>query len=164
MPRRPARPVSWVYSPGVIGTRASPLNFSSFSSTTVRAGMLTPSARVSVANTAFSELALEELLDDLLEGREHAGVVRGHTALEAVEPLPVAEHAEVASRGWGGMRSSTIARISSRSQRSVRRMSLRTTWRTAPSHPARLNTKKMAGSRFLDSQQPHDLGPIDPVA
>ncbi len=54
MPRRPARPVSWVYSPGVIGTRASPLNFSSFSSTTVRAGMLMPRARVSVAKTTLT--------------------------------------------------------------------------------------------------------------
>ena len=54
MPRRPARPVSWVYSPGVTGTCASPLNLTSFSSTTVRAGMLMPSARVSVAKTAFT--------------------------------------------------------------------------------------------------------------
>ena len=52
MPRRPARPVSWVYSAGVTSTWASPLNFTSFSSTTVRAGMLMPSASVSVAKTA----------------------------------------------------------------------------------------------------------------
>ena len=52
MPRRPARPVSWVYSPGVSATWASPFHLSSFSSTTVRAGMLMPSARVSVAKTA----------------------------------------------------------------------------------------------------------------
>ena len=54
MPRRPARPVSWVYSPGVRNARASPVNFVSRSMTTVRAGMLTPRARVSVANTAFT--------------------------------------------------------------------------------------------------------------
>ena len=53
MPRRPARPVSWVYSPDVMATRASPLNFSSFSSTTERAGMLTPRAKVSVAKTTY---------------------------------------------------------------------------------------------------------------
>ena len=52
MPRRPARPVSWVYSPGVMSACVSPLNFVSRSSTTVRAGMLMPSASVSVANTA----------------------------------------------------------------------------------------------------------------
>ncbi|CAB4662251.1 unannotated protein [freshwater metagenome] len=54
IPRRPARPVSCVYSPGVIGTCASPLYFTSFSSTTVRAGILIPSANVSVAKTAFT--------------------------------------------------------------------------------------------------------------
>ena len=59
MPRRPARPVIWVYSPEVIATRASPLNFSSFSSTTVRAGMLMPRARVSVAKTTFTSLRLK---------------------------------------------------------------------------------------------------------
>ena len=54
IPRRPARPVNWVYSPAVIGTVDSPLNFSNFSNTTVRAGMLMPSARVSVAKTTLS--------------------------------------------------------------------------------------------------------------
>ena len=53
IPRRPARPVSCVYSPGVMSTRASPLNLSRRSSTTERAGMLIPSARVSVAKTAL---------------------------------------------------------------------------------------------------------------
>ena len=53
IPRRPALPVNCVYSPGVIGTCDSPLNLISFSRTTVRAGMLIPSARVSVAKTAL---------------------------------------------------------------------------------------------------------------
>ena len=53
MPRRPARPVSCVYSPGVMSTCASPFHFDSFSSTTVRAGMLMPRASVSVANTTL---------------------------------------------------------------------------------------------------------------
>ncbi len=57
MPRRPARPVSWVYSPGVRSAWPSPLNLVSFSSTTVLAGMLMPSARVSVANTALTRPA-----------------------------------------------------------------------------------------------------------
>ena len=52
MPRRPARPVSWVYWPGVSSAWDSPLNLTRFSSTTVRAGMLMPRARVSVAKTA----------------------------------------------------------------------------------------------------------------
>ena len=54
MPRRPARPVSCVYSPGVMSTWASPLNLTSRSRTTQRAGMLMPRARVSVANTALT--------------------------------------------------------------------------------------------------------------
>ena len=54
--RRPARPVSWVYSPGVSGACCSPLNLTSRSSTTERAGMLMPRARVSVANTTFTSL------------------------------------------------------------------------------------------------------------
>ena len=52
-PRRPARPVSWVYSPGVMSAWVSPFHLLSFSMTTVRAGMLMPSASVSVANTTL---------------------------------------------------------------------------------------------------------------
>src|SRR5680860_1489281 len=40
IPRRPARPVSWVYSPGVRNSWRSPVNLDSFSITTERAGML----------------------------------------------------------------------------------------------------------------------------
>ncbi|CAM5636463.1 hypothetical protein SCALM49S_00002 [Streptomyces californicus] len=54
MPRRPARPVSWVYSPGVMSACCSPFHLTSFSSTTERAGMLMPSASVSVAKTALT--------------------------------------------------------------------------------------------------------------
>ena len=59
IPRRPARPVSWVYSPGVIETCASPFHFVSFSKTTVRAGILIPSAKVSVAKTALTRPRLK---------------------------------------------------------------------------------------------------------
>ena len=54
IPRRPALPVNWVYSPGEIATCASPFHLLSFSSTTVRAGMFMPRARVSVAKTALT--------------------------------------------------------------------------------------------------------------
>ena len=57
MPRRPARPVSWVYSPGVTSAWVSPFHLSSRSSTTERAGMLMPRASVSVANTALTSPA-----------------------------------------------------------------------------------------------------------
>ena len=59
IPRRPARPVSWVYSPGVIGTCASPFHFVNFSRMTVFAGMLMPRASVSVAKTAFTNPRLK---------------------------------------------------------------------------------------------------------
>ena len=104
MPRRPARPVSWVYSPGVRNSWRSPVNFESFSMTTERAGMLMPSARVSVANTTFTSPGGERLLDRLLHRRHHARVVRGEPGLEAGEPLVVAEHVEVVvgeARGLG---------------------------------------------------------------
>ena len=54
IPRRPARPVSCVYSAGVRSSWWSPVNFESASITTDRAGMLIPRARVSVANTHFT--------------------------------------------------------------------------------------------------------------
>src|SRR5690606_8072690 len=41
------------------------------------------------------ELALEQLLDDLLERRQQARVVRRDAALEVVGPLAEAEHAEI---------------------------------------------------------------------
>ena len=41
------------------------------------------------------QLLLEELFDDLLEGRQKTGMVGGDAALQPVEPLPVAEHREV---------------------------------------------------------------------
>ena len=44
----------------------------------------------------------EQLLDDLLEGRQHAGVVGGDPALEGVEPLPVAQHPQVLVRQLAG--------------------------------------------------------------
>ena len=58
MPLRPARPVSCVYSPGVSNSCRSPENFHRSSITTVRAGMLIPSDKVSVANTIFTRPAL----------------------------------------------------------------------------------------------------------
>ena len=95
MPRRPARPVSWVYSPGVMSAWVSPFHFDSFSMTTERAGMLMPSASVSVANTTRQSPRREQLLDALLERGQHAGVVGGDAAREAVQEVVVAEHVQV---------------------------------------------------------------------
>ena len=128
MPRRPARPVSWVYSPGVRSACASPLNLTSRSSTTVRAGMLMPSASVSVAKTASHQAADEQLLDGLLERRQQPGVVRGDAPLQRVAPLPVAQHAQVGC-GRSPVRRSTIRRISATSSSVVSRSPARTHWR-----------------------------------
>jgi hypothetical protein len=87
MPRRPARPVSWVYSPGVTSACVSPFHLTSFSSTTERAGMLMPERQRLGGEHRLDQPLDEQLLDDLLEGRQHAGVVRGDAALQAVQPV-----------------------------------------------------------------------------
>src|SRR6266516_4166103 len=54
MPRRPARPVSCVYSPGVSSSWRSPSHLDRRSIAAVRAGMLMPSDSVSVAKTTLT--------------------------------------------------------------------------------------------------------------
>ena len=56
-PLRPARPVSWRYSPDVRVARPAPPYFVKRSMTTDRAGMLIPRDSVSVANTIFNRPA-----------------------------------------------------------------------------------------------------------
>ena len=147
MPRRPARPVSWVYSPGVRSTCASPLNLTSRSSTTERAGMLMPSASVSVAKTALTRPADEQLLDHLLERRQQPGVVGGQAALQPVAATPSSrararsspgDAARCAPRPPGGSRPAPPAVVS-------RRPAARHCW-TAASQPARLKMNMIAGS------------------
>ena len=60
--------------------------------------MLMPSASVSVAKTTLTRPSAEQLLDDLLEHRQHAGVVRRDAAVQRVRELAVAEHAQVVVR------------------------------------------------------------------
>ena len=98
MPRRPARPVSCVYSPAVRSTCASPLNFTSRSSTTQRAGMLMPERQRLGREDRLDQAPNEQLLDDLLERRQQSGMVGGEAPLQAVEPLPVAQDVEVLGR------------------------------------------------------------------
>ncbi len=50
----------------------------------------------------LDQAAHEQLLDDLLEGRQHARVVGGDTALQALQPLVVAEDVQVLGRNGGG--------------------------------------------------------------
>ena len=122
MPRRPARPVSWVYSPGVMSAWVSPFHLTSRSSTTVRAGMLMPSARVSVANTALTRPRTKQLLDDLLEGGQHPGVVGGDAAAAGPRATPSSRGRRRSSSGSDARCArSTTAAISSRSSGVVSR-------------------------------------------
>ena len=86
MPRRPARPVSCVYSPGVRNSWRSPVNFDSFSMTTDRAGMLMPEREGLGGEHDLHQPGRERLLHRLLHRRHHPGVVRGEAGLEAGEP------------------------------------------------------------------------------
>ena len=140
MPRRPARPVSWVYSPGVMSACASPFHLPSFSSTTERAGMLMPSASVSVANTTLTRPRDEQLLDDLLEGRQHARVVGGDPALSASSNswYPSTPRS---SSGRSAVRSAQHPLISSRSDGLVSRSPDRRHCSIASSQPLREKMK-----------------------
>ena len=54
-PRRPARPLIWIYSPDVSQRKAPPSHLRAFVKATVLAGMLRPVEKVSVANNACSQ-------------------------------------------------------------------------------------------------------------
>ncbi len=55
------------------------------------------------------QAADEQLLHDLLEGRQHAGVVRGDAPLQTFEPLVVAQDVEVLGGDGGGARLHDLA-------------------------------------------------------
>ena len=152
MPRRPARPVSCVYSPAVSSACDSPLNLTSRSSTTVRAGMLIPSARVSVANTARTSPRTNSSSTVSL----NAGSIPAWCA--AMPRSRASRHSQYprtarSACGSSAVRRSTVLRISAASSSVVSRRPDRTHWPTAASQPARLNTNVMAGSRPLRSRR-----------
>eukprot|EP00968_Pinguiococcus_pyrenoidosus_P004398 scaffold298_cov247-Pinguiococcus_pyrenoidosus.AAC.24 len=60
-PRRPARPAIWVYSPGKRSRKLRPSCFLVPLKTTVRAGMFTPMAKVSVANSTLTRPSLKRI-------------------------------------------------------------------------------------------------------
>ena len=55
-PRRPARPLIWMYSPDVSHRKPPPSNFLALVKTTVLAGMFRPVEKVSVANSTYNAL------------------------------------------------------------------------------------------------------------
>ena len=121
MPRRPARPVSWVYWPGVRDSWRSPVNLVSFSITTVRAGMLMPRARVSVAKTTFTSPSTKHASTASLNGGTMPAWWAAMPGLERGEPAVVAEHGQVVVGEVAPRGARRSARIRARSSASVRR-------------------------------------------
>jgi len=70
LPRLPALPLIWMYSPEVIQRNPAPSNLRALVKTTVLAGMLRPVEKVSVANSACSSACAQSnhsmLVDNLL--------------------------------------------------------------------------------------------------
>ncbi len=95
----------------------------------------------------LDQAADEQLLDDLLERRQHPGVVGGDAALEAVEPLAVAEDVQVLvgdARGALLDERADLGALRRRRSAAGRRAG---TAVTAASQPARLKMNMIAGSR-----------------
>ncbi len=140
MPRRPARPVSWVYSPGVTSTCAVPSHLTSFSSATDRAGMLMPSASVSVANTTLMRPRLNSSSTVSLNTGSRpawwAAMPRARDSVHVQYP-----RTSRSSVGMVAVRSSATRRISASSAGDVRRSPAVRHCCTAPSHPAREKMK-----------------------
>ena len=120
--------------------------------------MLMPSASVSVANTALTRPRDEQLLDDLLERRQHPGVVGGDRRARA-------RRATRSSRGRAGPRRDVRAARARRSSRIRRRSSgvvsrspRAGTAATAASQPARLKMNMIAGSRPSRSSRVDHVG------
>ena len=146
MPRRPARPVSWVYSPGVTSAWLSPFHFTSRSRTTDRAGMLMPSASVSVAKTAFTSPRTNSSSTTSLNVGSMPAWWAAMPRSRPVQPVGVAEDGQVLRRDVGAPR----ARRPRAPRRAPPAPSSRSPERrhcgTAASQPARLKMKVIAGS------------------
>ena len=147
IPRRPARPVSWVYSPGVSISWWSPVNLRQLLDHD-RARRHVDADGERLGGEHHLHQALDEArLDDLLERRHHPGVVGGDAGLELGEELAVAEHGEVrvgsmpAEPGVDDLADAVA--LGSPSSAAARR---RGTLRAASSHWLRLKMKQIAGS------------------
>ena len=115
----------------------------------------------------LDQAAYEQLLDDLLEGRQHARVVRGDAPLQALQPLVVAEDMQVLVGDGGGALLDDARGPAARASSSLSRSpAYRHCW-TAASQPARLKMKVMAGSSPSASSRSMTsgrLGRPDPAA
>ena len=147
IPRRPARPVNWVYSPGVIETCASPFHLVNFSRTTVLAGILIPSASVSVAKTAFTKPRLKRSSTAPLKlGRRPAwcaAIPRSKASNQSRYPRTSRSSS---AKFWVYLCAVVI--ISKRSSALVNLIPACKHCLTAASQPALEKIKVIAGSRF----------------
>ena len=112
-----------------------------------------PSASVSVANTTLTRPAREQLLDDLLEGRQHAGVVAGDAARESLGEVVVAEDLEVGVGQVGAPQLDVRPDLGAAPppwSAAARDASICS---TAAAQPARLNTNTIAGSSAAASSR-----------
>ena len=121
-PRRPARPVSWAYSPDVRPLRPCSRIFVSRSITTVRAGMLMPSDSVSVANTTCSRLAEKQSSTASRKAGIRPAWCDADARLEPGGPRPVPEHAQLVVGEPLGVLLAARAGSRARSSGVVRRM------------------------------------------
>ena len=141
IPRRPARPVSWVNCDGVRYSWLSPLNFVRRSITTERAGMLIPSASVSVANTTLTRPSMKQSSTASRKAGIMPAWCDGDAHLERGHPSVVAEHVEVGVGQGPASAPRPASRIRDRSSASVRRSPASRHCAAASSQPARLKMK-----------------------
>ena len=145
IPRRPARPVSWVYSPGVRSAcvlavpLVQPLDDH-------RPGRHVDAQGQRLGGEhGADQPGLEQFLDYFLEGGQHPGVVRRDPALQPGQPLGVAQHRQV---GLGDVPGAPLGDLGDggRLVRGGQPQPASRHCRTAASQPARLKMNVMAGS------------------
>ena len=95
MPRRPARPVSWRYSPEVSVARPAPAVLGEALDHHRPCRHVDAERQRLGGEDHLQQPGREALLDRLAEQRHQAGVVGCHARLQALEPFVVSEHAQV---------------------------------------------------------------------
>jgi len=103
IPRRPARPVNWVYAPGVSASWPSPVKHDR------SGGHVDAEGQGLGGEDEFEETFGKEDLGGFLEGRHEPCVVSGDAGLKIGEPPVVAQHRQVARVEVGGLGGSDVA-------------------------------------------------------
>ena len=109
------------------------------------------------------QLALEELLDDLLEGRDHAGVVGGDAPFEPFEPRVVPEHAQVlVAQARAALLDQVpdLVALPLLGEAHIRAQHL--LHGLVAADPA--EDEEDRGQQIAIAEQPHDIGPVHAIA